>query len=591
MADTQTDRPRGGSFLVQPGTPEATFTPEDFTEEQRMIAQTTREFLETEVLPQLERIEAKDFEVTVDLMHKAGELGLLSVSIPEQYGGLELDQACGMLVSEHLAKCGSFAVSHGGHTGIGSLPIVYFGTDEQKQHYLPRLATGELLAAYALTEAGSGSDALAAKATAVLDGDSWVLNGEKMWITNAAFADVFITFAKVDGEHFSCFIIEKSDPGVSTGKEEQKMGIEGSSTRTLILQDTRIPKSRLLGEIGKGHKIAFNILNIGRFKLGAGAMGAARACLDDSVRYASERHQFGKPIAAFGAIQQMIADMAIKIWVGESMVYRTAGLIDNALAQIDKSDPQAVLKGIEEYAVECSIIKVSGSEYLDQVVDHGVQIYGGYGYSKEYPVERYYRDSRINRIFEGTNEINRMLIPGMLIKRAQKGTLPLLAAAKRIQDEILEPPSFEDEETGVLAVEGKLVEGFKKLALLVSGVAVQKFLMTLQEQQEVLLGLADIVQDVYAAESAWLRAKKLVATKGEEAAHLQILATQVFVHDTADRIEVLARNTLAAAAEGDELRTMLAAARRFTKRLPVNPVQPRRALAQAQIEAGKYCLS
>ncbi|MEQ8766607.1 MAG: acyl-CoA dehydrogenase family protein [Planctomycetota bacterium] len=591
MAETSTARPKGGSFLIQQIDPEATFTPEDFSEEQRMIAQTTRDFLEGEVLPQLERIEHKDFDATIELMRKAGELGLLSVSIPEQYGGLELDQACAMLVSEHLAKCGSFAVSHGGHTGIGSLPIVYFGTPEQKEHYLPKLATGELLAAYALTEASSGSDALAAKATAVLEGDEWVLNGEKMWITNAAFADVFITFAKVDGEHFSCFIVEKSDAGVSTGKEEQKMGIEGSSTRTLILESARIPKSRLLGEIGKGHKIAFNILNIGRFKLGAGAIGAARACLDDSVKYASERQQFGKPISSFGAIQQMIANMAIGIWVGESMVYRTAGLIDQALADVDKSDPQAVLKEIEEYAIECSIIKVSGSETLDRIVDDGVQIYGGYGYSKEYPVERYYRDSRINRIFEGTNEINRMLIPGMLVKRAQKGELPLLQAAKKIQDELLEPPSFEDEETGVLVAETKLIEGFKKLALLVSGVAVQKFLMSLQEQQEVLLGISDIIQDVYAAESALLRAKKLIAAKGEAGAKLQILATQVFVNDAADRIEVLARNTLASAAEGDELRTMLAAARRFTKRVPVDPVKPRREVAQAQIEAGKYCLS
>jgi alkylation response protein AidB-like acyl-CoA dehydrogenase len=579
---------KGGSFLIEERRPDEIFSPEDFTEEHRMIAETTREFIDNEVRPAIPELEHHNWELARQLIKKAADLGIVGANIPEEYGGLGLDQTSGTLTAENTGRSASFATTLGAQVGIGTLPIIYFGTDEAKQKYLPKIAAGEIVTAYALTEAGSGSDALAAKATARLseDGKEYILNGEKMWITNAGFADLFVVFAKVDGDKFSGFIVEKGE-GLSTGEEEHKMGIKGSSTRALILQDVRTPVENLLGEVGKGAKIAFNILNIGRFKLGAFCVGGMKLMLHDAVRYANERHQFGKPISSFGAMKAKLAEMAIRTWVGEAMVYRTVGLIESATN--DVKDPLAKLRAIEEYAVECSIIKVALSEYADFVADEMVQIYGGYGYSADYPAERAYRDARINRIFEGTNEINRMLIPGMLMKRAMTGELALLPAAQGLMEEILSPSmqSF-DEDEGVLAVEQKLAQNAKKVGLMVLGTAAQKYMMTLADQQEILMGAADIIIDGYAMESAILRAQKLAAAQGEEASARYLDMTRVFCNDAVERIEAHAKNTLAAMNEGDDLRALLAALRRFTKQTPVNTVAARQRIADVLIKANKY---
>ena len=583
---------KGGSFLIEDASPNDIFTPEDFTEEHLMIAQTTEDFVENEVMPRISEIEAQKDDVTVELLRKAGELGLLSVEIPEKFGGLGLDKMSVMLVTEKMTAYGSFAVSHGGHTGIGTGPISLFGTEEQKAKYLPKLGTGELLSSYALTEAGSGSDALAAKATAVLseDGKYYVLNGEKMWITNAGFADIFITFAKVDGDKFSCFIVEKTMPGVSTGAEEKKMGIKGSSTRVLLLDNVKIPIENLLGEVGKGHKIAFNILNFGRFKLGAGSVGGAKTAITDAVKYANQRYQFGRPIASFGAIKHKLGEMAIRTWVLESMVYRTAGMIDSRLEGVDRDDTQATMNAVEEYAIECSIMKVFGSEVLDYVVDEEVQIHGGYGYSADYPAERAYRDARINRIFEGTNEINRMLIPGMLLKRAMKGELALMPAAQKLMDEVMGFPELAEEDDTVLAAERKIVTNAKKIALMVAGTAAQKFMGKLSDEQEILMHIADIIMEAYAMESAVLRASKINEEKGASKAEIYINITRTFINDSIARIEFSDKQALAAITDGDELRTMLAALRRFTKYTPINTVKTRQAIADKLIDANKYSL-
>jgi alkylation response protein AidB-like acyl-CoA dehydrogenase len=581
---------KGGGFLLEEADPKDTFTPEDFTEEQVMIAQTTEEFVQNEIMPAKDRMEAQEPGLTPAMLRKASELGLCGVEVPEKYSGLGLDKTSAMLVMEKMSRYGSWAVSFGGHTGIGTLPIVYFGTEEQKKKYLPRLVSGELLSAYALTEPWSGSDALAARSSAILssDGKEYVLNGTKMWITNAGFADVFITFAKIDGDKFSCFIIEKDFPGVSTGAEEKKMGIKGSSTRVLILEDARVPAENLLGEVGKGHQIAFNILNIGRFKLGAACVGGSKYCIEDAAKYANERHQFGRSIGTFGAIKHKLGEMAIRTFVAESMVYRTAGLLDGALAKVNLENPKEALKAMEEYAVECAIIKVMGSESLDYVVDEGVQIFGGYGYSQDYPVERAYRDSRINRIFEGTNEINRLLIMGMLLKRAMKGQLPLMSAAQKLQDELLSLPTMEEESDSLFAREEKIVRNIKKIALLASGIAVQKYLTALENQQEILTYISNIVMEAWAAESALLRTKKIVDSRGEEKARPFILMTKTYANDAINRVESQAKEVLAAVSDGDSLRTNLAALRRFLKFTPINTIENRQQLADMVLAADRY---
>lgn len=581
---------KGGGFLLEETLPEELFTPEDFSEEQQMIAQTTEDFVTKEVLPQRDRMEHQEFQVTVDLLRKAADLGLCGVEVPEKYGGLGLDKASAMLVSEKLTRYGSFAVSFGGHTGIGTLPIVYFGNEDQKKKYLPKLVTSELLSAYALTEPWSGSDALAARAKAVLspDGKEYIINGTKFWITNAGFADIFITFAKIDGDKFSCFIIEKNFPGVSTAAEERKIGIKGSSTRALILEDARVPVENVLGEIGQGHKIAFNILNIGRFKLGAACVGGSKNLISETVKYANERQQFGRPIGSFGAIKHKLAEMAIRTFAGESMVYRTAGLLDGALARVDVDDPKQALKAMEEYAIECAIIKVMASEYLDYVVDEAVQTFGGYGYSEEYPAAMPYRDSRINRIFEGTNEINRLLTTGTLLKRAMKGQLPLLAAAQKLMDEVLGFPGLEEEEETVLSREVKMVKNIKKIALLTAGMAVQKYLTAIEEQQEVLSNISDIVMEAFAGESAVVRTLKLVQHRGEEKSRSYIRMTQCYVNDAMNRAELRAKETLANLSEGDILRTNLAALKRFVKFLPLNSIELRQQIADTMLAANRY---
>jgi alkylation response protein AidB-like acyl-CoA dehydrogenase len=584
---------KGGSFLIENRQPEEVFTPEDFSDEQRMIHETAVEFMEKEMLPRLPEILSLKYEATRELLRKAGELGLLGVEIPEEYGGLGLDKVSGCLVAETSARDGSFAVSFMGHTGIGTLPIVYFGTEEQKRKYLPKFASGEWISSYSLSEASSASDAMNAKAKAVLskDGKSWILNGEKMWLTNAGFADVYITFAKVDGEHFTAFIIEKGMPGVSLGAEEKKTGIKGSSTRPLILSDAVIPKENLLGEIGKGHKIAFNILNIGRFKLGAGTTGGAKLAIRTAVEYGKGRTAFGHPITDFGLVKHKIGEMAILAYVSESMVYRTAGMIDRNLAGVATSDNAEALKRIEEYDVECSMIKVWCSEVLDYVVDETVQIHGGAGFVEDYPAERYWRDARVNRIFEGTNEINRLLVPGRLIRRASKGELPVFQKAMGLLEEITAGPSVTDEKDGFLSAEARMTAGAKKVALMCLGVATQKYGKALQEQQEILGHFADIAMEAYALETAVIRTQKRAAAQGEEKTRLLETVVRCFAQDSLDRIEVSARRLLAAVDEGDMLRTYLAALKRFTKREIADTVALRRRVADAAIEHGGYPVS
>jgi alkylation response protein AidB-like acyl-CoA dehydrogenase len=584
---------KGGSFLLRETDASQIFTPEDFNEQHRMIAQTTSDFVDKEILPRVREIDEQQEGLTASLLKKAGEIGILSVDIPEEYGGLGLDKTCSMLVAEHVGRTGAWAVSHGAHTGIGTLPIVFFGTEEQKKKYLPKFATGEWISSYSLSEPGSGSDALAARTTAVLsrDGKYYVLNGTKMWLSNAGFADVYITFAKIDGEKFSAFIIEKGFPGVSTAAEEKKMGIKGSSTRQLLLDNARVPVENLLGEIGRGHIIAFNILNIGRFKLGAAVVGAAKKVITDAIVYAKTRKQFNHPIADYGLIKQKIAAMAIRTYVGESMVYRTAGLIDRILESVDKKSADAqrqALKGIEEYAVECSIIKVFCSEALDTVVDEAVQIYGGYGYSEEYPVARAYRDSRINRIFEGTNEINRLLMTGMLLKRSIKGDLGLLTAAKQMADELLDMPPENGESEGPFPAERRSIAGAKKIAVMLIGAAAQKYGEKLSDEQEVLGRVSDIVVDVYAAESVMLRVEKSEARHLAKDVGIDIVRT--FVNEAMGEIELYAKEVLAAIAEGDTLRTYLTVLRRFTKSLPIDTIALERSIAEALIEKNHYAL-
>jgi alkylation response protein AidB-like acyl-CoA dehydrogenase len=580
---------KGGSWLLEESAHTDVFTPEKLTEEHRLIAQTTEEFVAHEVLPMLERLEAKDWNAARSLLRRCGELGLLGVNVPEEYGGLALDKVSSLIVSQHIAPAASFAAMFGAQANLCILPIALFGTPDQKQQYLPRFVTGELVGAYALSEAGSGSDALAARtrATRGPDGD-WRLNGEKMWITNGGFADVMIVFAKVDGEHFTAFLVEKSFPGVSAGSEEHKMGLHGSSTTPILLQDARVPAGNVLGEIGKGHKVALNTLNFGRFKLGGMSVGGCRTAIGDAARYAAERRQFGEPIASFGAIKHKLGEMTARTYAMESVAYRTAGLID---AQITAAaaDGTAVAQALEEFAIESSIIKVGGTETLDYVLDENVQIHGGNGFVKDYSAERYYRDARVNRIFEGTNEINRLLIPGMLVRRGLKGDLPLVAAARALQDEILSPsaPPARADEGAPLEEEGRTVAAFKKVALIVLGTAMQTYGQKLTAEQEVLSYAADILIDTFASESAVLRAR---AAAGHDHADLHRAAAAAFVHEAAPRVEHAARSALAAMAEGDTLRTLLAALRRVLKPSPVNTVALRRRLADAVVAQGRYIL-
>ena len=585
----------GGSFLLEERQTADVFTPEDFSEQHQMIGQTTEEFAVNEILPNVEKIEHKDFSVSRALLKKAGELGLSGVEVPEAYGGLEMDKVTSAVIADHIAKYAGFATTWGAHSGIGLLPIVYFGTEAQKQKYLPKLATGEIVGAYALSEASSGSDAMNCRARAELsaDGKHYILNGEKMWITNAGFADLFTVFAKV-GDKFSAFLVERTFPGFSVGAEEHKMGIRGSSTCPIILNDCKVPVENLLGEIGKGATIAFNILNIGRFKLGAMCVGGARVSIENAVGYAKQRKAFGKVIADFGLVREKIANMATLIYVGESLVFRTVGLMDALLSEIDKASadaPKETRKAIEEYAVECSIIKVWGSEMIDYVVDETVQIYAGYGFVEEYPAERAYRDARINRIFEGTNEINRLIITGFLLKRAMSGQLPLMPAIKKLMDEVLSGPSAGAEIEGPLAEERKLVAQAKKLGLFSSGAATQKYMQGIQDQQEVMGAIADMTIEIYAMESAVLRAQKITEQKGEAAAALPVAMTRVYLSQAMEKIEAAARRVIAAVADGDMLRTQVAILRRLAKYEPFNTIALRQQIAAKTIEAGKYRLA
>ncbi len=584
--------PKGGAFILEDASPEQVFTPEDFTDEHKMIRQTVEDFVNQEVLPVYSKLEDGGFQQSIALMKKAAEIGLAGLDVPAHYGGMELDIVSSMLVVQGLSKAASFSTTFGAHTSIGTLPIVFFGTEAQKKKYLPPLVKAEMIAAYALTEPGSGSDALAAKCRAELSADKkhFILNGTKMWITNAGFADLFIVFAQVDGDKFTGFIVEKGYPGVSTGAEEKKMGLHGSSTRILNLDNVPVPVDNLLGEIGKGHKIAFNCLNIGRFKLGSACIGGSRNIINESVAFAKQRHQFGAPIASFGAIKHKIGQMAVTTWVGESMVFRTAGLIDGSLEGVDRLNNEEVLKAIEEYVIECSTIKVLGSEILGYVADEGVQIHGGLGYSSEYKVEHAYRDARINRIFEGTNEINRLLIPAMLIKRAMRGTLPLVPAAQKVLEEILSLPQMEMEEETLLVEEKKLVKNAKKLALLSAGVAFQRFMEALKDEQEVLTAIANLVMEAFAMESALLRALKLVAAKGEEACKIHLDIVRLYIHEAIQRCGQEARRVVSACAEGDALRTQIVALNRFSKVGPMDTIKVRRGIAEHVIAAGRYDL-
>jgi alkylation response protein AidB-like acyl-CoA dehydrogenase len=589
MSTAAVEQVKGGSFLMTPIGAMPQFVPEEFGDDAKEFARAAREFVEGEILPQDEAIDKLDLPLTVSLMKKAGELGLLGLEIPEAYDGMDVDKRTAMLVLEEMSKQGSFACTYTANTGIGTLPIVYFGTEAQKQIYLPKLATGEWLAAYALTEAGSGSDALSAKATAVLDGDSWVLNGTKMWITNAGFADVFIIFAKVDGQQFSAFIVEKTDPGISTGAEEKKLGIKGSSTRTVILENCRIPKDRLLGELGKGHKIAFGILNIGRFKLGLGSQGGMKRILEYSIRYTSERQQFGKPINSFGLIQQKLADMATKIFVLESLNFRTVGYITEALDATSWDSPTAgadKMAAIDEYTIECSISKVWGSEALFSVADEAVQAFGGYGFSAEYPPEKALRDCRINRIFEGTNEINRLLIAGTLLKRAMKGELPLMQFGQQVAKEISNPVKAESF-TGPLARLKHGVELSKRQCMLAAGLAVQVLGQKLIDNQEVMARMSDMLMEIYAMESAVVRAERMVES-GHRWAQIARDMTELFVNESWHKVHGNARMLCADVVEGEALRHALAGVKAFTEFHPTSSARLRGRIASELIQKGIY---
>ena len=583
---------KGGAFLIEDLAGEDVITPEDFTDEHLMIAKTTEDFIEGEVVPLIDNLENHEFEHSVELLKKAGDLGLLSADIPEEYGGLALDKISSSLITEKFARAGGFSITHGAHVGIGSLPIVFFGNHEQKSKYLPKLATGEMIAAYALTEPGSGSDALGAKATAKLNeaGTHYILNGEKQWITNSDFADVFVVYAKIDGEHFSTFIVEREFPGVSVGPEEKKMGIKSSSTRTLVLEDAEVPVENLLGEKGRGHIIAFNILNVGRYKLAIGGVGGAKRGLELATKYVNERKQFDTPISSFTLTQEKLGTMAAETYANESAVYRTVGLFEQRMGSLSEEqlkDGREIAKAIAEYQIECSMNKYMCTELLDYVADEAVQMHGGYGFMQEYEVERMYRDSRINRIFEGTNEINRLIVPGTLLKKAMKGELPLLQAAQGLQEELL---MMMPEEVGTepLEQEKHLLKNAKKIVLLGAGLAAQKYMQKLENEQEILANLADMTAEVYNIESAILRTEKAINKDGVEKHNQKLLYTQVYTQEAFNRIEADAKEILVAVEEGDTLRMMLSSLRKLTRHDPINVIAKKREIAKAIIEEEKY---
>jgi alkylation response protein AidB-like acyl-CoA dehydrogenase len=584
---------KGGEWLIKESNPFDTFTPEDFTEEQLMVREMCLQFLHTEVLPIAGTIDKMEPGLMPSLMEKAGEQGLLGASIPEDLGGLGKDFITSTLVNEGLGGGYSFSVAVAAHTGIGTLPILYFGTEEQKQKYIPKLASGEWKGAYGLTEPNSGSDALGAKTTAKLsdDGKHYILNGQKCWITNGGFANVYTVFAKIDGDKFSAFIVERGTEGFTQGPEEHKMGIKGSSTVQLYFQDCKVPVENLLGEIGKGHIIAFNILNIGRLKLCAAALGGAKMALSTTVNYANTREQFKVPIASFGAIKHKLAQMAIDLYAGESALYRTSKWIDDKeteLQQAGKPFAEALLGGAEEYAIECAILKVQGSEVLDFVADEGVQIHGGNGFSDEYEISRVYRDSRINRIYEGTNEINRLLAVDMVLKRAMKGKLDLMGPAMAVQKELMSIPEFGSGDDAPFAEERKLIANMKKAILMTAGAAVQKLMMALSNEQEILMNIADMAIETFVAESALLRVMKLADKQGEAAAALQIDLVRCYINDAVDKVNKAGKEAINSFASGDEQRMMLLGIKRFTKAQPFNAKDARRRIADAMIAAGKY---
>ncbi len=585
---------KGGSFLLESPQPSDVFTPADLTDDQKLIGQTAEEFVLKEVFPFIKDLENKKPGLMPQLVKKGGEVGLMGGGVPEEYGGAGLDKISTTVLTEKLSIYGGFAVTHGAHAGIGTLPIVYFGTDAQKKKYLPKLATGEWIGAYCLSEPQAGSDAQNSLTRAELnkEGTHYVLNGQKMWITNGGFADVYIVFAKIDGEKFTAFIVERTFPGFKPGNEEHKMGIHGSSTTPIFLENCRVPKENLLHEIGRGHIVAFNILNAGRFTLGASCVGGSKHVLMTSSKYAKERKAFGKQIGDFGLMKEKLAEMAIQIFAVESMVYRSSGNIEAAMVAASGSGDkiQNTMKVLEEYAIESSIAKVYGSEMLDFVVDEGVQIFGGYGFHEEYAVCRAYRDSRINRIFEGTNEINRMLIIQMLMKRAMAGQLPLIPAAMKLADEILAGPSLEEAPEGVLAAESRVVANSKKMFLQAAGGAVQKFREKLADEQELIGALSNVVMEIYAMESCLLRAQKAAAAKGESASQTMIDAARVFISDAAERVEHEAKRAISAIHEGDMLTTQMAVLKRFAKRAPVDTIALRRRVAAAVQSQDRYPL-
>lgn len=592
-ATTTTTSLKGGEWLIKESNPFETYTPEDFNEEQKMVKDMCLQFLTTEVIPIVDRIDKMEEGLMPGLMVKAGEQGLLGASIPEDLGGLGKDFITSTLVNEGLGGGFSFSVAIAAHTGIGTLPILYFGTEAQKKKYIPKLASGEWKGAYGLTEPNSGSDALGAKTAAILsaDGKHYILNGQKCWITNGGFADVYTVFAQIDGDKFSCFIVERGMGGFTQGPEEHKMGIKGSSTVQLYFQDCKVPVENLLGEIGKGHIIAFNILNIGRLKLAAAAIGASKWALTDSIAYANTREQFKVPIASFGAIKYKLAEMAIRIFVSESALYRTSKWVDDKeteLAAAGKTFAEALLGAAEEYAVECAILKVHGSEVLDYVVDEGVQVHGGNGFSDEYPISRGYRDSRINRIYEGTNEINRLLTVDMILKRAMKGKLDLMGPAMAVSKELMSIPEFGNDDDTAFAKERKTIVNMKKCILMVAGAAVQKLMMKIQDEQEILMNIADMAIETFEAESTLLRVMKMVDKQGEAASQNQVDMMRVYLNDANDRVNKAGKEAINAFASGDEQRMMLLGLKRFTKVEPFNSKDARRRIADKLIAENKY---